>query len=170
MTRTRRPSPPSPHVLRALDFRDDPAVCREIVTTIYSSMIVLAQELRQSAERLTVWSSGLVLIIVGWTVTRTDIPRKGLIVVSLGIVLLCLMTSLIIHTLSARYRYVALVKLRINQIQLAHEPGVYLEGEAVFPPHWAGFRYSEWREPIFAISHLTLFLFACLGGSIVWLV
>ena len=57
-----------------------------IITSIYQSMISIAQELRQTVERITIWGSGLILVLDGWLVAgKTNVDSRGKVAISIGI-------------------------------------------------------------------------------------
>lgn len=40
-----------------------------ILSSLYASLASVAQEIRGTTERLTIWSSGLILVVDGWIIT-----------------------------------------------------------------------------------------------------
>lgn len=132
-------------------------------------MISIAQELRRTVERITIWGSGLVLLLDGWLVAgKATVDIKGKILISLGIAIFAAITILIIRTLHRRYEGVAQVIRKINYVQLGHQPGAYLEGEALLPQHWEKFGTPRWREPIFSLSYVCIPIVAAFGLAVIW--
>lgn len=153
----------------SFDLAEDKQAKLEVVTSIYQAMISIAQELRGAVERITIWGSGLVLVVDGWLVAgKSTIDLKGKVIISIGIVAFTTIMFLLIKTLQRRYDGVAQVIRKINEVQLAHQTGAYLDGEALFPQHWKEFGTPEWREPIFRLSYVSIPLVAAFGVVVVW--
>ena len=128
-------------------LKGNPAEQMRVIDTFYTSFMSLAQELRRSAERITIWACGLVLLVVGWLVKRTSAPAGtpssegkssfrvehseadvGWFIAG-ALVILYLVIVAVIETLERRYKNVAYVIHRINTIQAAHAEGMFLSSE-----------------------------------------
>lgn len=140
-----------------------------ILSSLYASLASIAQEIRGTTERLTIWSSGLILVVDGWIITgniKLDGHRRG--VISIGVVLFGLIAVFIIRTMETRYRGVAYVTRRINEIQMAHQVGAYLDGEALYPVEWRTYGTKQWKEPIFRVSYVSLSIVTAFGAVAIW--
>lgn len=151
------------------DLADDKTAKLVILGSLYSTLASIAQELRGTAERMTIWSSGLILVVDGWAITgniKLDASRRG--VISIAVVLFGVIAMFIIRTIETRYRGVAYVTRRINEIQMAHQVGAYLEGEALYPVEWRTYGTKEWKEPIFRVSYVSLSIVSAFGAVAIW--
>ena len=112
-----------------------------ILNVVYSVMASIAQELRQTVERLTITGCGLVILAVGWLMSRTPpLSLKTRLIATVGILLLVAISIAITQTLHSRYRGVAQAIRNINEAQLVHEPGIFVPDRAIFP---ASFRSTS---------------------------
>ena len=153
------------------DLAADKDAKLSLITSNYSAMVSIAQELRRSAERLTIWATGLMLLLAGWLVTgklALNISQKSIL--SLAIILFGVVAILIIRTLQQRYRGVAHVIRRINELQMAHMPGAYFDDEPLFPTDWKNYGTTKWKESIFRISYFSLVVVSLFAAVIIWLV
>lgn len=89
--------------------------------------------------------------------------------ISIGIILFGLIAVFIIRTMEIRYRGVAYVTRRINEIQMAHQVGAYIEGESLYPVEWRTYGTKEWKEPIFRVSYLSLSIVTVFGAVAIWI-
>lgn len=158
------------NVTEQFDLSDDKDAKLTIISSIYSAMISIAQELRRSAERLAIWASGLMLVLAGWLVTgKLQLGFQQKIVVSAAMLLFGLVALLIVWALQQRYRGVAQVIRRINELQMAHKTGAYFKDETLFPVEWQYYGAKKWKEPIFRISYLSVSVVTSFCTLIIWL-
>lgn len=153
----------------AFDLADNRDAKLVVVGSMYSAMVSIAQELRSTVERMTVWSTGIVLALDGWIITgdvQLDLRRR--VLVSCAVIIFGLIATFVVRTLHRRYLGVASVIRRINEVQMAHRPGAFLDGEALFPTQWKDFGTPRWREPIFRVSYLSLVIVSAFGACVVW--
>ncbi len=149
-------------ISKSFNLRTDDQAKLEIVLSIYSAMVAYVHELREAVERLTVWGCGLMLLATGWLVTSDGpVTPEARAVISTGVFGFAGLLILIIRNLRNRFDGYAKVIRRINEVQLAHEHGVFLEDDALLPRSWRDFGEPEWKEPIFWIAYVSL----CVVGS-----
>jgi hypothetical protein len=152
------------------DLAEDKNAKLVILSSLYSSLASIAQEIRGTTERLTIWSSGLILVVDGWIITgniKLDVYRR--VVICIGVVLFGLIAVFIIRTMETRYRGVAYVTRRINEIQMAHQVGAYLDGEALYPLEWRSYGTKQWKEPIFRVAYVSLSIVTVFGAVVIWI-
>ncbi len=154
----------------SFDLSGDKDAKLAIITSIYSCLITNSQELRRSAERLTIWGSGLILLLDGWFIAGdVSIGVRGRLFISLGVVIFGGLALLLIKTLHWRYNGVAHVIRKINEVQMTYANGVFLEGETLFPEYWKTFGTPKWKEPILLVSYLALTVISLFGAIAIWL-
>lgn len=141
-----------------------------VLNVVYPVIASMAQELRQTVERLAMAACGLVIVAVGWLMSRTQPPTVRVrIVVTIGVLLVVAIAGAIINTLHARYRGVAQVIRNLNEVQLVHAPGAFLPERALFPTDWRQFGAQEWREPIFRVAYVSLAIVTAFAIAGLWL-
>jgi hypothetical protein len=126
-----------------------------VVLSIYSSMTSIAQEIRQTVERLTVLWTGALIATTGWFLGSQQRYRLR-VFAAISIVVYTFLIGIVLRSLWIRYKGVAHVTRNINTIQGAHEPGRYLVAEALMPTQWQRFGTNGWIEPIFRVSFFAL--------------
>lgn len=141
-----------------------------ILSSLYTSMASIAQEIRGTVERLTIWSSGLILAVDGWLITgniKLDVYRRG--VISIAFILFGIIAVFIIRTMDIRYRGVAFVTRRINEIQMTYKVGAYLDDDALYPLEWQSYGTKQWKEPIFRVSYISLTIVSVFSAVAIWI-
>lgn len=111
------------------------------------------------------------MLLDGWLVLgKIPVALKAKVVISIGIFMFFAITVFIVTTLQQRYDGVAQVIRRINEVQMAYETGVFLDNETLMPKYWKRYGSSQWKEPIFHISYISLTTVCLLGISVVWFI
>lgn len=152
-----------------LDIAGDRDARLSILSTIYTSMVGYTQEIRGTVERVTVWGCGLIFVIVGWMVSRENLttPRDR-IVSSCAVLLFGIILIATISALKRRFDGFAQVIRRVNEAQLVHQPGAYIEEVPLFPEHWKLYGSPQWSETIFRVSYVSLAVVTLFGIAAVW--
>ncbi len=141
-----------------------------ILNVVYPAMISIAQELRLTVERLTVGGCGLVLVVTGWLLSQQSAPPTGSrIFLTIGIVVFTAVSLSIVISLERRYRGVSQAIRNLNEAQLCHTPGAYLQERNLFPESWKQYGTHEWKEPIFRISYASMSIVGSICIAACWL-
>jgi hypothetical protein len=142
----------------------------QVVGVLYEAMISIAQELRQTIERLTMAGCGVVLLTTGWLLSRQNsIKTSHRYFIAISIIVFTIVAIAITWSIKRRYQGVAQSIRRLNEVQLVHVLGAYVHGKVMFPPHFRDYGSDQWVEPIFTIAYLSWILVGGLAAGAIWI-
>jgi len=143
----------------------------ELLKILHPAMASLAQELRQTVERLTMTGCGGVLLVTGWLLSgqRAGPTFRDRLLVSVAMVIFVGIATAVTGTLRKRYRGVAMAIRNINSVERVHEVGAFLEGRPLYPPDWAAYGSPTWREPIFRVAYISWSVVAVFSITALWI-
>lgn len=155
---------------------------REILVTLHRTMAGYISEIRQSVERIIVWSTGSIFLIVGWAITLrhnmanyfsiaiggVDFVSNLRIVIILGIAVFSSVLLATIYGLNKRFNGIATVIRNLNEVEGVYEKGAFLKNGVLFPETWKNFGSRRWTEPIFLVAYLAVCFVAFFGALVVY--
>lgn len=157
-------------LLTAIGKYDDKSKLN-IILTLYVQMVTYIQEIRGRVERIVVGGSALIVLLDGWLVTRSNsVSISSKVVASIGILLFTGVLALVVRALQQQFHGYAQVIRKINEVQLVHSQGVFLQNHALYPVQWKDFGSDSWKEPIFIIAYPIQVAIGVFGVTAIWLI